>query len=503
MLRPGSDRVMNTLWVLGDALDRDAPLFEGAEPDGTIILMIEATDAIDGNGYHVQRLHLVLTAMRRFADQLRSEGFTVDYRRSPTFTAGIREHRAEHEPGAIRVTEPTSWAAHRLVEGLEVEMVPSTMFLCHYDEFREWADGRKRLVMEDFYRWQRTRFGYLMDGDEPAGGEWNYDAANREPPDRSRTTWPDPVVTELDDLDRAVIDDLPASAFGAAPDGTWATSRSEALRRLEYFVERRLPEFGPGQDAMLSGRWSMLHSLISPYLNIGLLRPDEVCDAAEAAYRSGDVPIESAEGFIRQVLGWREYVWGVYWMHMPRYRALNHLDATRPLPPVLTGGDTDMACVADVMESVTGHAYAHHIQRLMIIANLGLIAGVSPSELTDWMRRAFIDGADWVMVPNVMGMGLYADGGIMATKPYAAGGNYVDRMSDYCGDCRYDPKKRVGPDACPFTTLYWDFLDRNQDRLRENHRIARQLGGARRLANMDEVRERASEVLDLLDSGAL
>ena len=494
---------MNSIWVLGDALDRTAPLFDEADPSDTVVVMIEATEMMASRSFHRQRLHFVLASMRRFAEERRREGFRVDYRRASTFASGFGAHRAEYEPERIRVTEPTSWTMHRAVEGLDVEFTPSSLFLCHYDDFATWASGRKRLVMEDFYRWQRTRFGYLMDGDAPAGGQWNFDAANREPPDRSRTDWPSPIVSPLDDLDRGVVDSLPESSFGAVPDGTWATTRAEALHRLDTFVEQRLPEFGPAQDAMLSGRWSMLHSLISPYLNAGLLRPGEVCDAAEAAYRSGKVPIESAEGFIRQVLGWREYVWGIYWLLMPEYRESNHLDATRPLPPVFTGANTHMACVADVMSSVTDHAYAHHIQRLMVIANLGLIAGVVPAELTDWMRRAFIDGGDWVMVPNVVGMGLYADGGIMATKPYAAGGNYINRMSDYCRGCRYDPKQRTGPDACPFSTLYWDFLDRNQERLSQNHRLSRQLGGARRLANMDEVRERAGEVLDLLDRGEL
>ena len=465
--------------------------------------MIEADDAIAGRSFHRQRLHLVLTSMRRFAESLRDEGFEVDYRRAPSFREGLADHREAFRPGRILVTEPSSWWMHGRMEDWDVELVRSDAFLCHYDEFREWAQGRRRLVMEDFYRWQRTRFGYLMDGDEPAGGKWNFDAANREPPDRDRMEWPQPMRGDLDEVDHAVIGALPPSAFGAAPDGVWATTRQGALDRLDRFISERLPTFGPGQDAMLTGQWSMLHSLISPYLNIGLLHPHEVCDAAEAAYRSGSVPIESAEGFIRQVLGWREYVWGVYWLWMPEYADRNHLDADRPLPPLFETGQTDMHCVSDVLDAVDRHAYAHHIQRLMILANLALIAGIDPQALTDWMRRAFVDGADWVMVPNVVGMGLYADGGMMATKPYAAGGNYINRMSDYCSGCRFDPKKRVGPDACPFTTLYWDFLDRNQEKLATNHRLSRQLGGARRLSDMPLVRERALDVLEAMDGGAL
>jgi deoxyribodipyrimidine photolyase-related protein len=493
---------VDTVWILGDQLARDGAALADRHPADTRILMVEAESAL-GRPFHRQRLHLVMAAMRRFAASLEHEGFAVDYRVAPTFRDGLASHRTEHRPGRILVMEPSSWDAREGVEGLGAELVRSNQFLCHYDDFAGWAEGRDRLVMEDFYRWQRVRLGYLMDGDEPAGGQWNFDRANREPPDRRTTDWPPPQRSRPTQIDREVVDGLPPTAFGADPDGTWATSRADALERLEHFVEFRLPTFGPQQDAMLTDHWSMRHSLLSPYLNIGLLHPSEVCDAAEAAYRSGSVPIESAEGFIRQVIGWREYVWGVYWMAMPAYRDGNALGATRPLPPLFDTHETSMRCVATALGAVRDHAYAHHIQRLMVLANLCLLAGVEPSALVDWMRRSFVDAADWVMLPNVLGMGLYADGGMMATKPYAAGGNYIDRMSDSCSGCRYEPRRRTGDDACPFTTLYWDFLDRNQDRLRGNHRMARQLGGARRLSDMPAVRERAIEILGALDRGAL
>ena len=247
----------------------------------------------------------------------------------------------------------------------------------------------------------------------------------------------------------------------------------------------------------------MAHSMLSPYLNLGLLHPREVCDAAEAAYRSGRVPIQSAEGFVRQVIGWREYVWGVYWLWMPEYAAANGLNAGRDLPPLFRDGETDMRCVAETLTAVHEHGYAHHIQRLMVLGNLALLAGVVPQQMVDWMWASFVDGAEWVMLPNVLGMSLHADGGRMATKPYAAGGNYINRMSDYCRDCRFDPKRRTGTDACPFTTLYWGFLDRNQSVLSGNHRMARQLQAARKLADMAEVRARATEVLAQLDGGEL
>jgi deoxyribodipyrimidine photolyase-related protein len=363
--------------------------------------------------------------------------------------------------------------------------------------------GDRSVKMEDFYRWQRRRLGYLMDGDEPAGGRWNFDHDNREPPPKDGRSWPRVQRSVLDDLDRQVLDGLPDTCWGDEPDGTWATSRDEALRRLDHAVQAVLPHFGPHEDAMLSSSWAMAHTLLSPYLNLGLLLPGEVCDAVEAAYRRGEVPIASAEGFIRQVIGWREYVWGRYWQWMPEYREANELGATRPLPPVFTGAPTEMNCVRHVLDTVREHGWAHHIQRLMVLGNLSLTAGVDPQQLNDWMWSSFVDGAEWVMLPNVIGMALHADGGRMATKPYASGGAYIDKMSDYCRDCRYDRRQRVGEDACPFTTLYWDFLDRHHDRFLRNARVARQVRASERLTDLPAVRDRAAEVLVRLDRGRL
>jgi deoxyribodipyrimidine photolyase-related protein len=358
--------------------------------------------------------------------------------------------------------------------------------------------------MEDFYRFQRRRLGYLMDGEEPAGGRWNYDTENREPPPTDGRAWPTPPTTPLDDCDREVLGSLPDSCWGAEPDGTWATSRTEALRRLDHAVTNVLPLFGPHEDAMLSTSWHLAHTLLSPYLNLGLLRPDEVCDAVDAGWRAGEIPLASAEGFIRQVIGWREYVWGVYWLWMPEYRHNNELVATRPVPPVFRGeASTDMRCVSHVLADVDRYGWTHHIQRLMVLGNLSLTAGVDPWELTRWMWASFVDGAEWVMLPNVIGMALHADGGRMASKPYASGGAYIHRMSDYCGGCRYDRRKRTGDDACPFTTLYWDFMARHEERLLANPRTSRQVYAMRRLGDLDDVRVRAAEVLVRLDAGDL
>jgi len=449
-----------------------------------------------------------LSAAAHFAAELRDRGFTVDERTAPTLAEGLAAHRAERAPVEVVATEANSPAGRRLQERCGVRTLRSTQFLCHPDEFAEWASSRSgRLRMEDFYRHQRIRHDVLVDGDEPVGGSWNLDAENREPPPKDGRSWPRVPPIELDDIDHRVISSLPESCVGAPPDGRWPVTRAQAVARLEAFIDEGLPVFGPHEDAMLAAEWKLAHSALSSSLNLGLLRPMEVVRAAEAAHRDGRVPLASAEGFIRQVLGWREYVWGLswYWADGPDggWGAWNGLDAIRDLPPVFTDGATHMACVASAWGHVDDHAYAHHIERLMVLGNLCLLAGVRPDQLVRWMWERFVDGAEWVMLPNVVGMSQHADGGRMATKPYASGGAYIHRMSDHCRGCAYDPKRRTGDDACPFTTLYWDFLARNEDRLRGNHRISTQLGGMRRLADLEQTRERAREVLGLLDSGEL
>ncbi len=495
---------MRSIWVLGDQLNRQIGALADARPEHDRILLVESAALLGSRRWHRQRVHLVITAMRRFATDLEASGFDVDLRRATSLRRGLDDHVDEFGPDALAMTEPNSWSMRQFVDGLEIDLVRSNQFLCHYDEFAEWASGRNQLRMEDFYRWRRRVLGYLMDGDEPVTGRWNYDSENREPPPDEHPGWPDPLRSRLDDVDRAVLDDLPAGCFGSEPDGTWATSRRAALSRLRHFVAEVLPMFGPHEDAMTTTSWHVAHSVLSPYLNLGLLLPGEVCDAVQDAYDDGRVDIASAEGFIRQVIGWREYVWGMYWLRMPEYRANNDLGAVRSLPPVLVGeGGTAMRCLQHCLDGIDAHGYNHHIQRLMVLGNLALLAGVDPWAMTEWMWESFVDGAEWVMVPNVIGMALHADGGAMATKPYAAGGNYIDTMSDYCGDCRFDRRQRVGQDACPFTTLYWDFLARHAERFGKNPRMARQISAAHRLRDLDRVRERAVEVLDRLDRGEL
>ncbi len=492
-----------TVWVLGDQLNRDIASLRGRAPGSCRVLLVESAAKLTSKRWHIQRLHLVVSAMAHFAAELDNAGFEVDHRSAPTLADGLRAHIAQYNPERVVAMEPMSWDGRALLERLGVDIVSNNQFLCHYREFAAWAEGRKSLTMEDFYRWQRARLGVLMDSDRPVGGRWNFDDENREPPPTDGRSWPSIARFELDNIDHQVLARLPPCT-GAAPEGIWPVTRDQAFIRLNEFIGGALALFGPHEDAMLAAEWKLAHSSLSSSMNLGLLHPSEVVAAAEAAYMRGDAPINSVEGFIRQVMGWREFVWGVYWLWMPGYRDQNVLGAHRAVPPAFTGeASTHMACVANVVEHINQRGYAHHIERLMVLGNLALTAGVEPAAMTEWMWASFVDGAEWVMVPNVIGMALYADGGMMATKPYASGGAYINRMSDSCKKCRYDPKQRTGPEACPFTTLYWDFLDRNRVALRGNHRMSRQLGALDRLRDLDATRLRAQEVLALLASGEL
>ncbi len=494
---------MKTVWVLGDQLNQDIGALQQSSPDEARILMVESKRAIRHLPFHRQRLHLVLTAMRRFADELREAGYEVDYRRAESFETGFSEHVEQFHPDGVAATEPSSRSMERCLRGLEVALVRSNQFLCHREDFAEWAGDSKQLRLETFYRWQRKRLGYLMDGDEPVTGRWNYDDQNREPPPADGGDWPTPQQSRLDDLDDDVLSDLPDDAPGDGPTGWWATSRRAALARLKHFIDDVLPGFGPHEDAMLADNWHLAHSLLSPYLNLGLLLPQEVCEKAEAAYQSGKAPINSVEGLIRQIIGWREFVWGVYWLWPDQYDA-NALGHRRQLPPAFTGdAKTDMRCLQIALDGLRERGWAHHIQRLMVLANFANLYGIQPALVRDWMRSNYVDGGAWVMGPNVMGMGLWADGGRMSTKPYVSGGAYINRMSNYCKGCRFSPSKRTSDDACPFTTLYWDFLDRHRERLKSNPRVARQYSTLDRLKDLDEVKSRAEYVTRAIRNGRL
>jgi deoxyribodipyrimidine photolyase-related protein len=342
-----------------------------------------------------------------------------------------------------------------------------------------------------------------MDGATPTGGNWNYDSDNRLPPKKDQD-WGTTISFTFDAIDEEVLSEIPDTAWGNIEDKNWGTSRADALSQMNHFFENHFKDFGPYEDAMPASSWTGHHSLLSPYLNNGLLHASEVVNAAIDCFNQGDIPLSSCEGFIRQIIGWREYINGMYWYLGEDYRERNGLSAQRKLLPLFQDSTkTEMNCVRSVISDVENYGWTHHIPRLMVLSNLALLTGVKPQEFLDWMREVFIDAADWVMVPNVIGMATHADGGTLMTKPYAAGGAYISKMGQFCKGCKYDPKLRTGPTACPFTTLYWDFLDRNIDQFKTNHRMFQQVNGLKRLSNIDEVKARATEVLIGLDLGTI
>ncbi len=481
-----------TRWLFGDQL---GPHFvDDLAPGDDDVVLVESRRVFARRRFHRAKAHLVLSAMRHRA----AGDDRVRYVRADRYAEGL----ADVQAGLTRpltVVHPTSRGALAFVSSRpDVEVLPARGFATGMEEFQTWVGGRKRLLMEDFYRDARRRHGVLMDGDEPVGGRWNYDHDNREPPpktprlDVEEPWWPteDAIDEEVRaDLDRWAAD---GDVTFVGDDGPrrFAATREEALAVLEHFVTHRLPTFGRYEDAMLRDDDWMAHSLLSAPMNLGLLDPLEVVARVEQAYRDGAVPLASAEGYVRQVIGWRDYVWHIYWASPPDYPRRNHLGARRHVPDWFRDLDADAvgaACLSDVLADLRRHGWVHHIPRLMVLGNYALQRGWSPQQMAEWFTVSFVDGYDWVMTANVVGMSQHADGGVMATKPYAGGGAYIDRMSDYCKPCRYDPKKRVGDDACPFTAGYWWFLDRNRERLAGNHRLAQPLRGLDRLKDLEDL----------------
>ena len=486
------------IYIPFDHLNRNYGALKTANPSEDLIVLVESARMTTGRPWHKERLFFLISSARHFAQSLRAEGFTVEYIKAPTTIDGLTTIKKQHDLTEVICAEPSSFTQFQALSEFGATFIENDFFLTPRPLFKLWADAQKNFLMETFYRAQRIRLGILVEGKDPVGGAWNFDKENRLPPPK-KYEGPDYLEHERDEIDLEVAKEL-----NYTPTKTWATTRDGALKQLANFIDNHFAEFGPLEDAMTTENWALHHSLLSPYLNNGLLHPSEVITAALKAFKSGNIPIESAEGFIRQLIGWREYVNGMYWFLGPDYRNKNKLEAKRKLLPLFTDpSKTQMNCMKETVTDINSRAWLHHIPRLMILSNLALLTGTNPQEFLDWMREVFIDASEWVMVPNVIGMGVHADGGQMMTKPYAAGGAYISRMSNYCKGCAYNPKLRTGDTACPFTILYWDFLDRHQEEFAKNHRMAQQYFGLKRLSDLPELKERARDVLEGLEAGTI
>ncbi|MEM7146562.1 MAG: cryptochrome/photolyase family protein [Verrucomicrobiota bacterium] len=487
--------------ILGDQLNRDSAIFDNFAPESDLFWMAEVPEETEHVWCHQLRIAFFFSAMRHFKAELDKDDFPSIYHKFPdrseepkhsSFSDRLAIDIDEFKPAKLQCVRPGDWRVMEQITSIAqrkqipVEWLPDRHFLSPVKSFETWATNRKSLVLETFYRHIRKQSGILMESEStPEGGQWNYDADNREsfkknsPPDGIEPppiVPPDDITTEVLSLVRKRFSKHP----GSLDNFDLPVTRSGALNWLDHFIEHRLPLFGKFQDAMWSETHFLYHSRLSCLLNTKLLSPREVIDAALVAYRSNHAPLNSVEGFVRQIIGWREFVRGIYWTKMPEYINLNHLDAQQDIPEFLWTGDTGMACVKDAMSNVIQHGYAHHIQRLMVLGLFAQLLGVNPRKFHEWHMAMYLDAIDWVSLPNTVGMSQFGDGGIVGTKPYCATGNYIDRMSNHCKECRFNPKVAHGDKACPFTSLYWHFLARNEKTLNTNHRMGFQLNNLRR-----------------------
>lgn len=473
-------------FILADQLSESIATLRDVDKQRDTIMLCEVMEEATYVPHHPKKIAFLFAAMRHFAKALQEAHYQVRYitlddpANTGSFDGEIKRAIQEFKPERIVVTQPGEWRVLKIIRdwqpslGIPVEIRDDERFLCSIAEFTQWAAGKKQLRMEFFYREMRKKYGILMEqGGKPTGGEWNYDKENRKPPKAGlispkRLSHPQSDITQ--DVLRLVCEKF-SHHFGTLEPFYYAVTRAQAFLELEHFIAVCLPQFGDYQDAMVAGEPYLYHSLISSYLNAGLLLPLEICQKAEFAYRSGKAPLNAVEGFIRQILGWREYVRGIYWHHMPDYAEHNYFNTTKSLPDFYWGTKTDMFCVAEAVTHTRDHAYSHHIQRLMITGNFALLAGLDVKAVQAWYLAVYSDAYEWVEMPNTLGMALFGDGGIVASKPYAASGKYIHRMSNYCEQCRYNPKEMLGENACPFNALYWDFLARNEGKLRGNQRM--------------------------------
>lgn len=502
--------------IFGDQLNRDSAVFDDFDPETDSIWMVEAEEEATIDWCHKSRLVLFFSAMRHFYQRLRDDDFTVHYHKLGTnqnddrgfgladiLNRDLQRFSPEKMvcvlPGDHRVKKAIQAVADEAE--IELEVREDRHFYFSPDEFSQFAEGRKSLLLETFYRQMRREHSVLMDGDDPEGGEWNFDHDNREsfssdgpeniePP---ASFAPDSITQEVISLVESRFSDHP----GTTDEFDLPVTRKDASAMLDSFIESQLPGFGQFQDAMWTGRPFLNHSRLSAPLNLKLISPRECVEKAVEAYESGKAPINSVEGFVRQILGWREFVRGIYWHFMPDYQEKNHFDFNGELPSFYWDGETDMACVGESMEHVGRYAYSHHIHRLMIFGNLSLLLGVHPKKFHDWHMAMYADAIDWVSLPNTLGMSQHGDGGIVGTKPYISSGNYINKMSNFCKNCRYNYRNAVGDDACPINTLYWDFLDRHETELKKNQRMGMQLKNLERKKSkgeLSEIRQQAGEL---------
>lgn len=494
--------------ILGDQLSPDIAALKAADPLRDIVVMAEVMAEGTATAHHPQKIAMILIAMRKFSIYLQEQGWQVAYSRlddadnTQSISGELRRYARLYNADFVLATKCGEWRLQAELANLDmpITVLEDRRFICSEAEFSAWADGRRELRMEYFYREMRRKTGLLMQGDQPVMGRWNFDAENRKPaaPDLLR---PRPPRFAPCAITREVLG-LVAKKFdhfGDLDSFAWATDRAQALQVLDHFIANVLPRFGAEQDAMLRDDPTLSHALISPYLNIGLLSPLEVCRAAEAAI----APIEAVEGFIRQIIGWREYMRGIYMRQGPQYLTRNDLGAVRDLPALYWGGATKMACMGAAIQQTKEMAYAHHIQRLMVTGNFALLAGISPQAVHHWYLSVYIDAFEWVELPNTLGMSQFADGGIIASKPYVSSGAYINRMSDYCGGCAYKVGQKTGEGACPFNALYWDFLDRHRPRFARNARMGQMYRTWDKMApdHRATVLQDAAKILEKLDNG--
>lgn len=500
-----------SVWILGDQLLANHPGLDAASArvgkENVSVIMVESRHITSRLPYNRKKLVLIFSAMRHYANRLRSQGYAVDYRQSDTMSAALSEHVKAYSPDLLMVMAASDYGGRhyqRRLSGelnIQVKILANTMFLT--SQFNPYPDPNpdKRYTMEYFYRSMRSHFQILMDGDSPEGGNWNYDKDNRKPLPKDIQP-PDLPQFKIDDITNDVMREVENYEHGVGRgDGfNYAVTHEQAYAALGTFIQARLAEFGPYEDAMTSHHGTLFHSVLSPYVNIGLLEPMQMIRAVERAYYDGNVPINSAEGFIRQVLGWREFMYWQYWRMMPDLATSNTWQADRPVPDFFWTGETNMNCMKHLVTNAIETAYSHHIERLMLASNFALLAGVKPQAMLNWFRSMYIDAYDWVMQPNVIGMGLNADGGQIATKPYIASANYINKMSDYCKSCTFHHKQRSGENACPFNLLYWNFLLEHEAELRSNPRSGRNVLGLRHLSEDEKqrIQQEAGRFLDEL-----